>query len=101
LVFGVSVGWAEKICRQHRLSGQPERIEQRHGPTSRVDAAAQACLLDAIKERPDLTLAELQEILASAIRSKPSAFQAESFQPPCWIMARWWTTSRTAIVYGM
>jgi len=26
LVFGVSVGWAEKICRQHRLSGQPERI---------------------------------------------------------------------------
>jgi transposase len=64
LVFGVSVGWAEKICRQHRLSGQPERIEQRHGPTSRVDAAAQACLLDAIKERPDLTLAELQEILA-------------------------------------
>jgi transposase len=56
LVFGVSVGWAEKVCRQHRQSGQPERIEQRHGPTSRVDAAAQACLLDAIKERPDLTI---------------------------------------------
>jgi transposase len=64
LVFGVSVGWAEKVCRQHRQSGQPERIEQRHGPTSRVDAVVQACLLDAIKERPDLTLAELQEILA-------------------------------------
>jgi len=63
-VFGVSVGWAEKVCRQHRQSGQPERIEQRDGPTSRVDAAAQACLLDAIKERPDRTLAELQEILA-------------------------------------
>jgi transposase len=39
-VFGVSVGWAEKVCRQYRLSGQPERIEQRHGPTSRVAAAA-------------------------------------------------------------
>jgi len=41
-----------------------QNASTRHGPTSRVDAAAQACLLDAIKERPDLTLAELQEILA-------------------------------------
>jgi len=39
-------------------------VEQRHGPLSRVDAAAQACLLQAIKERPDRTLVELQRILA-------------------------------------
>lgn len=64
MVFGVSVGWAEKVCRQQRKSGQPERIEQRHGPLSRVGAAGKACLLKAIQERTDLTLAELQAILA-------------------------------------
>jgi transposase len=63
MVFGVSVGWAEKVCRQQRKSGQAERIEQRHGPVSRVDATGKACLLKAIQERPDLTLAELQVIL--------------------------------------
>jgi transposase len=63
-VFGVSVGWAEKVCRQQRQNGQGERIEQRHGPVSRVDAAGKACLLTAIQERPDLTLTELQAILA-------------------------------------
>lgn len=62
-VFGVSVGWAEKVCRQHRQTGQTERVEQRHGPLSRVDAAGKACLLQAIRQRPDLTLAELQAIL--------------------------------------
>jgi transposase len=62
--FGVSLGWVEKVCRQQRPSGQAERIEQRHGPVSRVDGAAQSCLLRAIADRPDLTLAELQRILA-------------------------------------
>jgi transposase len=64
LLFGVSVGWVEKVCRQQRQTGQMERVEQRHGPLSRVDAAAKACLLKAMDERPDLTLAELQKILA-------------------------------------
>ena len=64
LLFGVSVGWVEKVCRQQRQTGQMERIEQRHGPVSRVDGAAKACLLKAMVERPDLTLAELQKILA-------------------------------------
>lgn len=63
-MFGVSVGWVEKICRQQRLTGQADRIEQRHGPVSRVDEAGKACLLEAIADRPDLTLAELQRILA-------------------------------------
>jgi transposase len=62
--FGVSLGWVEKVCRQQRQSGQADRIEQRHGPVSRVDGAAQACLLRAIADRPDLTLVELQRILA-------------------------------------
>ncbi len=62
-VFGVSVGWAEKVCRQQRQTGQAERMEQRHGPLSRVDAVGKVCLLKAIQERPDLTLAELQTIL--------------------------------------
>ena len=64
LLFGVSRGWVEKINRQQRQSGQADRVEQRHGPVSRVDAAAQACLLRAIEDRPDRTLAELQRILA-------------------------------------
>ncbi len=62
--FGVSLGWVEKVCRQQRQTGQADRVEQRHGPLSRVDGAAQACLLRAIAGRPDLTLAELQRILA-------------------------------------
>jgi transposase len=63
-LFGVSVGWAEKVCRQHRQSGQADRIEQRHGPLSQVDEAAKRCLLQALESRPDLTLAELQKVLA-------------------------------------
>ena len=63
-LFGVSLGWVEKVCRQQRQSGQADRVEQRHGPVSRVDSAAQACLLRAIEDRPDLTLAELQRVLA-------------------------------------
>ena len=63
-MFGVSLGWVEKVLRQQRRTGQADRVEQRHGPVSRVDAAAKACLLRAIEDRPDLTLAELQRILA-------------------------------------
>jgi transposase len=63
-LFGVSLGWVEKVLRQHRRSGQADRIEQRHGPVSRVDPAAKACLLQAIEDRPGLTLAELQRTVA-------------------------------------
>lgn len=41
-VFGV--GGVEKLFRQQRQNEQVERIEQRHGPVSRVDAAGKACL---------------------------------------------------------
>jgi len=62
--FGVSLSWVEKVRRQYRQNGQAERIEPRHGPVSRVDEAAKRCLLEALERRPDLTLAELQKILA-------------------------------------
>jgi hypothetical protein len=39
--------------------------------------------------------------LASATGSKPSAFQAESFQRLCWIIVRWSSTSRIRTLYGM
>ncbi len=60
----MSLGWVEKVYGQQRLNGNADRVEQRHGPVSRVDAPAQACLLRAIEDRPDRTLAELQSILA-------------------------------------
>jgi transposase len=63
-LFGVSVGWAEKVSGRYRRSGQAERIEQRHGPPSRVDEVAKRCLLQALEQRPDLTLTELQSVLA-------------------------------------
>jgi transposase len=62
--FGVSEGWAEKVSGQYSRSGRAERVEQRHGPVSRVDQAAKRCLLEALEARPDLTLSELQKILA-------------------------------------
>ncbi len=47
------------------------------------------------------TLAKIaMHCLASATGSKPSAVQADSFQPPCWIMAGWSNTGRTSILYG-
>ena len=62
-MFGVSVGWVEKVFRQQRQTGQTDRVEQRHGPQSRVDAACKVFLLEAIAERPDLTLVEVQKLL--------------------------------------
>jgi transposase len=62
--FGVSLGWVEKVLRQHMKTGKVDRVEQRHGPISRVDSATGATLLRAIEDSPDLTLAKLQRILA-------------------------------------
>src|ERR1035441_957559 len=35
-VFGVSLGYVEKIFRQRQASGQPERVRYRPGPKSRL-----------------------------------------------------------------
>jgi len=67
-LFGVSLGWVEKVLRQYRQNGRAERIEPRHGPVSRIDEAAKRCLLEALQRRPDLTLAELQKTLADRQR---------------------------------
>jgi transposase len=61
--FGVSLGWVEKISRQRRQSGQVERVEQRHGPLSRVTEAIEASLREQVRRVPDRTLLELQRVL--------------------------------------
>lgn len=58
--FGVSAPWAWKISSQRRRTGQMERVEQRHGPRSRVTEAVEGRLRSLVRERPDRTLAELQ-----------------------------------------
>jgi transposase len=63
--FRVSWGFAKKIRRQQLATGQKERPpQQRHGPISRIDAAARERLRAWLQEQPDLTEVELQERLA-------------------------------------
>lgn len=59
--FCVSYAWARKISWQRRRTGQMERVEQRHGPPSRVTAAVEARLRSLLREQPDRTLVELQQ----------------------------------------
>jgi transposase len=61
--FGVSVPWAWKISRQRQQTGQIERIEQRHGPRSRLTAEVQGKIRRLVKQQPDATLVELQQRL--------------------------------------
>jgi len=66
--FGVSVPWAWKISSQRRRSGQMERVEQRHGPPSRMTAAVQGSLRGLVRQQPDATLRELQQRLWASER---------------------------------
>src|SRR4030067_768197 len=61
--FGVSTRGAWKIAAQRRRTGQVERVEQRHGPRSKVTGAVGEQLGSWIGEQPDLTLQELQQRL--------------------------------------
>lgn len=61
--FGVSLGWVEKISRQHRRTRRMERVEQRHGPVSRVTEVVESSLREQLRRAPDRTLAELQREL--------------------------------------
>ena len=61
--FGVSGPWAWKISAQRKRTGQVERVEQRHGPRSKVTGAVGEQLRSWIGEQPDLTLQELQQRL--------------------------------------
>ena len=63
-VFGVSLGYVEKIFRQRQASGQPERVRYRPGPKSRLTPEVSARIARLVEMHPDLTIAELRERLA-------------------------------------
>ncbi len=73
--FGVSRSWVEKIFRQRRSSGLMERVEQRHGPRSRMTAEAERHLREQLRIDSDLTLAELQQRLWAGERVRLSVAQ--------------------------
>ena len=61
LRFGVSQGWAEKLMRQLRQTGQIERPPgAKRGPASKLTPELRERLAGWIRQQPDLTLAELQ-----------------------------------------
>src|SRR5450631_3624590 len=67
-LFSVSYDWAKKISRQRLRSQQMERVAQsRYGVESRVMPAVKAELLRQLRERPDSTLAELQQGLQQSL----------------------------------
>lgn len=63
-VFGVSLGYVEKIFRQRQASGQAERVRYRPGPKSRLTAEVSARIAALVETQPDVTVAELRERLA-------------------------------------
>jgi transposase len=63
-VFGVSLGYVEKIFRQRQASGQPERVRYRPGPKSRLTPEVSARIAALVEAHLDLTVAELRERLA-------------------------------------
>lgn len=62
-LFGVSYGWAQKVIRQKRRTGQAERVRYRPGPRSRMTAEIADYLRTQVAHQSDLTLAELQQRL--------------------------------------
>jgi len=72
LVFGVSLGYVEKIFRQLRATGQQERVRYRPGRKSRLTPEISAKLVALVEASPDLTIAELQERLTAETGVKAS-----------------------------
>ena len=60
-VFGVSLGYVEKIFRHRAQSGQMERVLYRPGPKGRIDAELNRRIVELIAQHADITIAELQE----------------------------------------
>ena len=58
--FGVSVAWGWKISAARNRSGQAERVRHRPGRKRRVGAEVELKVLKWVRDRPSLTLAELQ-----------------------------------------
>jgi transposase len=70
--FGVSGPWAWKISAQRKRTGRMERIEQRHGPESKVTTEVEQQLRLWVRQQPDATLAELQARLWKTARLQVS-----------------------------
>ena len=66
-VFGVSLGYVEKIFRQRQASGQMERVRYRPGPKSHLTAQVSSRIAALVEAHPDLTVAELRERLAEEL----------------------------------
>jgi transposase len=65
--FGVSYGYSKKIRRQQLETGQLERRRQlRHGPAGHLSPEIKQYLRSVIGKHPDVTLAELGEMLRAA-----------------------------------
>ena len=60
-VFGVSLGYVEKIFRQRKQNGKGERVRHRPGPKSRVSQAVANRMVELVEANSDLTVAELRE----------------------------------------
>ena len=61
--FGVSYSWAQKVVRQSKQTGQPERVRHRPGPRGRMTADIALYIGEQVAGKSDLTLAELQQKL--------------------------------------
>ena len=63
--FGVSLSFVAKLLRRQRTSGTVAAKPWNGGPARCLDAAAQAQLVAWVGQQPDITLAELQTLLAA------------------------------------
>ena len=63
--FGVSLSFVAKLLRRQRTSGTVAAKPWNGGPARCLDAAAQAQLVAWVGQQPDITLVELQELLAA------------------------------------
>ncbi|MFO0960753.1 MAG: IS630 transposase-related protein [Isosphaeraceae bacterium] len=59
--FAVSVSWIRKLMRQRRLTGSIDPRPRGGGHPRAFDAQADGRLREAVRDRPDATLAELAE----------------------------------------
>lgn len=62
--YAVSVAWAWKISAQRKRSGQMERVEQWRGGRRKVTVEVKHRLRRLLRVNPDLTLTDLQEMVA-------------------------------------
>ena len=61
--FGVSCAWGWKVSAARKRSGQMERVIGRRGRPSKVTPEHMTQLLAWVQAQPDVTLAELQQLL--------------------------------------